>query len=199
MIMLAFIEGKIHSKELGALILEVNGLGYKIHTTENTINRIEVGNKTVIHTHLAVRDDELVLFGFNSIEELQMFHQLRSVSKIGPKVACGILSHFTPEELSKNIYEGSIGNIAKAPGVGKKTAERMVLELKDKLSKMDLSTEILEPTVQKENVVHRETIDALMSLGYTKQEGEKAVKSLNNKVLSVDEMIKESLKLLMKS
>lgn len=128
-----------------------------------------------------------------------MFHQLRSVSKIGAKVACGILSYFTPAELAQNIYEGSVGNIAKAPGVGKKTAERMVLELKDKLGSMDVSREPFEQTHPKENVIQRETIDALISLGYTKQEGQQAVKSLEKETLSVDEMIKESLKLLMKS
>ncbi|NBG88922.1 Holliday junction branch migration protein RuvA [Isachenkonia alkalipeptolytica] len=197
--MFAFIDGKIHSKDLGSIILEVNGIGYKVHTTENTINQVQVGEKTIIHTHLVVRDDEMVLFGFNSKEELKMFHQLRSVSKIGAKVACGILSHFTPEELTRNIYEGSIGNISKAPGVGKKTAERMVVELKDKLSAIDLASATVEPETQKEDVRHRETVDALMSLGYTKQEGQKAVKSLESETLSVDEMIKESLKLLMKS
>lgn len=199
MIMFEFIDGKIHSKDLGFIVLEVNGIGYKVNTTENTINQVHVGEQTTIYTHLALREDEMVLFGFNSKEELRMFHQLRSVSKIGAKVACGVLSYFTPNELAINIYEGSIGNISKAPGVGKKTAERIIVELKDKLAPMDLSTHHPESMAQKEDVVHQETIDALMSLGYTKLEGQKAVKSLDNKDLSLDEMIKESLKLLMKS
>lgn len=197
--MFAFINGEVQNKELGAIILEVNGIGYKIHTTENTLNQLKIGEKSIVHTHLAIRDDEMILYGFSSKEELQMFHQLRSVSKIGAKVACGILSYFTPAELAQNIYEGSVGNIAKAPGVGKKTAERMVLELKDKLGSMDVSREPFEQTHPKENVIQRETIDALISLGYTKQEGQQAVKSLEKETLSVDEMIKESLKLLMKS
>jgi len=197
--MFEFIDGKIHSKDLGFIVLEVNGIGYKVNTTENTINQVQVGEQTTIYTHLALREDEMVLFGFNTKEELRMFHQLRSVSKIGSKVACGILSYFTPNELTKNIYEGSIGNISKAPGVGKKTAERMIVELKDKLSVMDFSSDLPLPADLKEDIVHQETVDALMSLGYTKQEGQKAVKSLDDKNLSLDEMIKESLKLLMKS
>ena len=197
--MFEFIDGKIHSKNLGFIVLVVSGIGYKVNTTENTINQVHVGEQTTIYTHMALREDEVVLFGFSSKEELSMFHQLRSVSKIGSKVACGILSYFTPKELAIHIFEGSIANISKAPGVGKKTAERMIVELKDKLSTMDLSSEYTEPMADKEEIVHRETIDALMSLGYTKQEGQKAVKSLVDKDLSVDEMIKESLKLLMKS
>ena len=197
--MYEFIKGKIHSKDLGFIVLEVNGIGYKVNTTENTINQIQVGKETTIYTHLALREDEMVLFGFNTKEELRMFHQLRSVSKIGAKLACGVLSYFTPNELSKNIYEGSIGNISKAPGIGKKTAERMVVELKDKLSVMDFSTDEVLPLDHKGDVIGQEAVDALISLGYTKQEGQRAVKSLEEKNLSIDEMIKESLKLLMKS
>ncbi len=197
--MFEFIDGKIHSKDLGFIVLEVNGIGYKINTTENTINQVHVGEKTTIYTHLALREDEMVLFGFNTKEELRMFHQLRSVSKIGAKVACGILSYFTPKELAINIYEGSTANISKAPGVGKKTAERMIVELRDKLSAMDLTSDHSVPIAAKDDIVNQETIDALMSLGYTKHEGQKVVNSLENKSLSVDEMIKESLKLLMKS
>ncbi len=197
--MFEFIEGRIHSKDLGFIVLAVNGIGYKVNTTENTINQVHVGEQTTIYTHLALREDEMLLFGFNSKEELRMFHQLRSVSKIGAKVACGILSYFTPKELAINIYEGSIANISKAPGVGKKTAERMIVELKDKMSAMDLSSDHSDSVAHKESVVHQETIDALMSLGYSKQEGQKAVKLIDTMDLSVDEMIKESLKLLMKS
>lgn len=197
--MFEFIDGKIHSKDSGFIVVEVNGIGYKVNTTDNTINQVHVGEQTIIYTHLALREDEMVLFGFNSKEELRMFHQLRSVSKIGAKVACGILSYFTPKELAINIYEGSIANIAKAPGVGKKTAERMIVELKDKLSTMDIYSDNSEPMAHNVNVAHQETIDALMSLGYTKHEGQKALKSLDTKDLSVDEMIKETLKLLMKS
>lgn len=197
--MFEFIHGKIHSKDLGAIVLEVNGIGYKVHTTANTLNQVQVEETITLYTHLALREDEMVLFGFNSKEELGMFHQLRSVSKIGAKVACGILSYFTPEQLIRNIYQGSTGNITKAPGVGKKTAERIIVELKDKLPALDTTAELSEPIVEKENVKYYETIDALMSLGYTKQEGQKAVKSLGKNELSVDDMIKESLKLLMKS
>ena len=197
--MFEFIHGKIHSKQSGCIVLEVNDIGYKVNTTENSINQVRIGEKTTMYTHLVLREDEMVLFGFNTKEELQMFHKLRSVSKIGAKVACGVLSYFTPDELCKNIYEGSIGNISKAPGIGKKTAERMVVELKDKLPAVENDYSHVDLTHPQEDMTHQETIDALLSLGYTKQEGQTAINALKKHNLSVDEMIKESLKLLMKT
>lgn len=191
--MFEFIIGDIVNIREDYVVIQNNGIGYKVFTTMNTIFDLEMGKKDqLLYTHLNVREDGLFLYGFSTEEELDMFKMLLTVSKIGPKIASGILSGLSPKKLKMAIYSNDLTQLCKAPGIGKKTAERMVLELKDKIdvSSLDDVEEIVEP-------VDDEAVQALVSLGYTRFEVNRALKGLDSK-LSIEDIIKEGLKRLSK-
>lgn len=191
--MFEFIIGDIVNIREDYVVIQNNGIGYKVFTTMNTIFDLEMGKKDqLLYTHLNVREDGLFLYGFSTEEELDMFKMLLTVSKIGPKIASGILSGLSPKKLKMAIYSNDLTQLCKAPGIGKKTAERMVLELKDKIdvSSIDDVEEIVEP-------VDDEAVQALVSLGYTRFEVNRALKGLDSK-LSIEDIIKEGLKRLSK-
>lgn len=191
--MFEFIIGDVVNIKEDYVVIQNNGIGYKVFTTKNSIVDIEIGKKDqLLYTQLHVREDGLFLYGFSTEEELDMFNMLLTVSKIGPKVASGILSGLSPKKLKQAIYSNDLTILCKAPGVGKKTAERMVLELKDKIdiSNIDDLAEIFEP-------VDNEAVQALTSLGYTSYEVNKALNGLDSS-LSLEDLIKEGLKRLSK-
>ena len=199
--MFDYLRGEIVKKDLNSLTVDVHGIGYKIHTTAQTLESLRGVNEGTLFTHLNLREDEVILYGFSTEEELAMFHQLRSVSKIGSKVACGILSHYSPKELANLIQKGAVSMISKAPGVGKKTAERMIVELKDKIPQgllMDQSQSELSTDMNKDMDEDLEVLQALSSLGYSRQEGEKALKIIGVNELTLNQKIKEALKVLMR-
>lgn len=195
-VLLEYMRGEVTDIILDKIILEVNGIGYRINSTLNSTMNIKKGDRLTILTHLALKEDEINLYGFTTREELILFKQLISISKIGPKVATAILSTYTPQKLCACIINNDVSAISKAPGVGKKTAERIVLELKDKVDKIivDYGDVHIEEGILGDN----EVIDALMSLGYSRQEGEQALKAINNTNLPTEEKIKEALKWLVK-
>lgn len=191
--MFEFIIGDIVNIREDYVVIQNNGIGYKVFTTMNTMLDLEMGKKDqLLYTQLHVREDGLFLYGFSTEEELDMFKMLLTVSKIGPKIASGILSGLSPKKLKMAIYSNDLAQLCKAPGIGKKTAERMVLELKDKIdvSSLDDVEEIVEP-------VDDEAVQALVSLGYTRFEVKRALKGLDSN-LSIEDTIKEGLKRLSK-
>lgn len=194
--MFEYLKGTVVDVVVDRIIVEVNGIGYRINSTTNSASKVGKGDSATIYTHLVVREDELSLYGFTSIEELSMFQLLISVSKIGPKVASAILSTHTPSKLGAYILSNDIGLISKAPGVGKKTAERIVLELKDKIDKANVEYDYT--LFNDHNKDGDEAIEALVSLGYSKLEAEKAVQSVKDTSLATEEIIKNALKWLMK-
>lgn len=194
--MFEYLKGTVVDIIIDKIILEVNGIGYRINSTTNSVSKVKKGDQTAIYTHLVVREDELSLYGFTSTEELSMFHKLISVSKIGPKVASGILSTYTPNKLGAYILSNDIAAISKSPGVGKKTAERMVLELKDKIDKINVDYDYT--LFNDDNKDDDEAVQALIALGYTKVEGEKAVQAVKDTSLATEDIIKNALKWLMK-
>lgn len=191
--MFEFIIGDIVNIKEDYVVIQNNGIGYKVFTTKNSIMDIEIGKKNqLLYTQLHVREDGLFLYGFSTEEELDMFNMLLTVSKIGPKMASGILSGLSPKKLKQAIYSNDLTILCKAPGVGKKTAERMVLELKDKIeiSSIEDVTEIFERSDD-------EAVQALTSLGYSGYEVNKALSGLDNS-LSLEDIIKEGLRRLSK-
>ncbi len=136
--MFEYIKGTVADVAIDRIVVEVNGIGYRINSSTHSVSDAKRGDQVIIYTHLVVREDELSLYGFTSREELVMFQKLISVSKIGPKVASGILSTYSPSKLGAYILSNDVSAIAKSPGVGKKTAERIVLELKDKIDKVNV-------------------------------------------------------------
>ncbi|MFR3072169.1 MAG: Holliday junction branch migration protein RuvA [Paeniclostridium sp.] len=139
--MYSYIKGSIEEINLDSLVIEANNIGYKVNVSSNTLSDLKLGKEYKIYTKLIVREDDMSLCGFSTKEELNMFELLNSVSKIGPKVALGILSFATPKQIGAYIVSEDVAKMSKAPGVGKKTAERIILELKDKIDKKSIEFE----------------------------------------------------------
>ncbi|EQH79457.1 holliday junction DNA helicase RuvA [Clostridioides difficile DA00310] len=195
--MYSYIKGTVEEIYIDSIVVENNGIGYKINVSSNTIMNLQVGKATKIYTKLIVREDDMSLCGFVSREELKMFELLTSVSKIGPKVALSILSFASPAQLGAYILSEDIGKLSKAPGVGKKTAERIVLELKDKVDKNNIE---FEPTLlsQKPTLISQdESVDALVALGYTLSESKEAVQKCKKDGMNTEAIIKKALTYIM--
>ncbi|HSQ90370.1 Holliday junction branch migration protein RuvA [Romboutsia sp.] len=195
--MYSYIKGIIEEIHLDSIVIENNNIGYKINVSSNTIKDLQMGNMAKIYTKLIVREDDMSLCGFSTKEEMQMFELLTSVSKIGPKVGLGILSFASPGQLGAYILSEDIVKLSKAPGVGKKTAERIVLELKDKVDKNNIE---FEPNLLSQApiaVSNDEAVDALIALGYSSQEAKEAVDKCKKDGLNTEDIIKKSLTYIM--
>ena len=145
--MYSYIKGIIEEINLDHIVIDNNGIGYKINASANTIMKVKIGHECKIYTKLIVKEDDMSLCGFYDKEELKMFELLTSISKIGPKVGLGILSFASPRQIGAYILSEDIVKLSKAPGVGKKTAERIVLELKDKVDKNNVEFEATPPAI----------------------------------------------------
>lgn len=195
--MFAYIKGSLEVKTRGYVVIDVNGVGYKIFMSETAIEKIgEIGKNVKVHTYLKVREDDMSLYGFNTNEELRMFELLLQVSGIGAKSAITILSNITPSSFALAVITNDIAKIKALPGIGPKTAQRIILELKDKIKteeaiSEDKSININEQVIDNEKI--SEAISALQVLGYSKKEIEKAIQKVDNS-LSVEEIIKIGLK-----
>jgi len=176
-------------------IIENNGIGYIVFMPLRDINLLKEKNNVLVYTYFHVREDNISLYGFLDRESLNIFKMLISVSGVGPKAALSLLSNITPQEFILAVVSKDDKTLSKAQGVGKKLAQRIILELKDKFKDYDFETET-EARVEIDEDIKKEAIAALMSLGYTKQEAIDAVK--NVKANNVEDYIKCALKFLMK-
>ncbi|MBR3614151.1 MAG: Holliday junction branch migration protein RuvA [Clostridia bacterium] len=198
--MFAYIKGCLEEKSTNYVVIDVNGIGYKIFMSNISINEIgEIGDKVKVHTHYYVREDNISLYGFLTHEELKMFELLLSVSGIGAKSAIAMLSNITPAGFACAIISNNVALLKKIPGIGPKTAQRIILELQDKLKSEQELTKAEEQTEIKivnnnENV--EEAMQALQILGYNKKEIEKAFEKIANTDVSVEELIKKGLSIL---
>lgn len=199
--MLYNIRGKLTVSDVNFIVVECGGVGFKCFTTLNTVKNIgRTGDEVNVFTYLAVREDAMDLYGFASLDELNAFKLLISVSGIGPKAAAAILSELAPDRLAVCIASGDAKAITKAQGVGKKTAERVVLELKDKMGAItvgDTSDVVNSVASVSESSNSAEAVEALVALGYSQSDAAVVVGSMD-KSLSVDEMIRNGLKQLAK-
>ena len=206
-----YIKGELVMATLTMAVVDAGGVGYKLTISENTFRALpHRGDKppaVTLYTYLSVREDGIELFGFESERELSSFKMLISVSGVGPKAAMAILSLLTPEKFALAVCTEDKKTISKANGVGPKTAARIILELRDKLMKEtsideDLSTAVLDHSAEAAGAPARgkmsEAQDALLVLGYSRAEAQNALKSINVQALSIEEIIKEALKQLMK-
>ena len=198
--MLAYIKGTLEIKTKGYIVVEAGGLGYKIFMPESTIaNTGNIGDKVQIYTFMRVREDDVSLYGFLTNEELRMFELLLSVSGIGAKGALGILSNITPSQFALAVISNDVAILKKVPGIGPKTAQRAILELKDKLKKeQEISIAEGEETSNIEQVIKEdekvsEAISALQVLGYSKREIVEALQTIEVASLSVEDIIKKGL------
>ncbi len=198
--MLAYIKGILEIKTKGYIVVEVGGLGYKIFMPESTIAKAgNIGDKVQIHTFMRVREDDVSLYGFLTNEELRMFELLLSVSGIGAKGALGILSNITPSQFALAVISNDVAILKKVPGIGPKTAQRAILELKDKLKK-DQEIAVTEgeeassiEKVIKEDEKVSEAISALQVLGYSRREIVEALQNVELTSLSVEDIIRKGL------
>lgn len=194
--MYSYIIGVVTHKEEGKIALENNGIGYEINVSSQTMNSFEFENKPVkLFTYLVVREDEMSLYGFSCIEEKNMFLQLISVGGIGPKMAIGILSEISLSGLMSAIASEDLKTLCKIKGLGKKTAERLVLELKDKVNPMEA---IAMSAGANESFVEEQIVDdavaTLNGLGISKNEAYKLVKEVATKDMSLEEIITKVLR-----
>ena len=181
--MIAYIKGSLEDVTQGKVVIEQNGVGYEIQVPANLPEQLpSIGSELKLHTYLHVREDAMQLFGFLTKGDLEMFQLLITVSGIGPKGALGILSVLSAEDLRFAILAGDVKAISSAPGIGKKTAEKTVLELRDKVKLEDAFVQKLNNTVQKtantSQKAQQEAIEALVALGYSQTEALKAVRKV---------------------
>lgn len=195
--MIYSLNGILTHIEPGFAVVECGGVGFKCLTTDNTLRKLpKVGEKVRLFTHLNVREDALDLFGFSDEKELACFKMLISVSGVGPKAALSILSETTPEKFALYVASGDSKALTKVPGIGNKTAQRIVLELKDKVSSEQAALGFeQEPISASGNV--EEAVSALMVLGYSRTEASMAAAKVDSS-LPVEEIVRNALKLLAK-
>lgn len=197
--MFYYIEGKVALLEPGLAVIDCNGVGYACHTSQNTLAELKVGKTARLYTYLYVREDIVDLFGFVEPEELACFKMLIGVSGVGPKAAVAILSVAPPSRLSLSIITGDEKLLMQAHGIGKRIAQRIVLELRDKLSKEQLqngaSAEIATIAAKGSAVNHtQEAVAALMVLGYSQSEALQAMEGLQLEDAEAEDIIRQCLK-----
>lgn len=196
--MIASLRGKFLYSDATSVVIECAGVGYKCFVTKNTLYNLPSPNEEMfLYTHLAVREDAMDLYGFADLEELNAFKLITSVNGVGAKIGMAILSDFTPSQLILSIASNDAKTLTAAAGVGIKLAQRIVLELKDKVGNAVAGDSMNVSGVSKAvaNTSSAEAIEALVSLGYTKSDAASAVGRLDA-TLSTDELIKQALKVL---
>jgi len=189
--MYEYLNGVIADLGENYAVVDINGIGFRTICSQNTIKDLKVGKVTKIYTNLIARDDNVVLYGFSNKSELNIFKLLTSVSGVGPKVAMSVLSSLKTDELTLAIATKDFKELTRAPGVGKKTAERIVLELKDKINS---GSNIISAASSEDTDIIIQVVQALISLGYNYNEASMALSSIENKDKPVDSLIKEALK-----
>ena len=197
--MYAFIEGEVCEKLNGSLVLLASGVGWQLNCSNNTLQAAPpVGDKMRCYTYLSVREDAMELFGFATKEEKEMFLQLTAVSGIGPKTALGVLGAMPLRDLNLAILLGDVNALSRAPGIGKKTAQRIALELKDKISQADVSAAAVPsqgPAVSSlSSDAVTEAIEALIALGYSSTEARNAISQIKNQTDKPEELIRLALR-----
>ena len=196
------ITGNIVYADASSVAVECGGVAFRVSTSLNTLKKIAgIGSAATLYTYLSVREDALELFGFSDHTELEYFKMLIGVSGVGPKAAIAILSTFTPEDISFSIASGDVKRITGAPGVGPKLAQRIVLELKDKMSKLVpdkmSSSDFIQSVISEASGNKAEAVSALIALGYSQSEASAAVSALNPNE-TVEMLVKQALRQLMR-
>lgn len=196
--MIAFIKGRLADVQAGAVVLDVGGIGYRVQVPLSLLHRLpEQGDEVMLYTHLAVREDGMYLYGFREQDELDFFLKLLNVSGVGPKGALAILTIFSPGELGRAIRNEDVISLTRAPGVGKKTAGRIILELKDKVAGLAVEQDAAHDGGGREI----DAVEALEALGYSSVEARRAVKEARAKFSEeppVAELVRNALRLLVR-
>lgn len=188
--MIGFIKGTVRDVSGRSIIIETQGVGYEIFASTDTLARAKTDTPLALFTHLAVRDDALELYGFETRKELSFFQILITVSGVGPRSAVAIVSLGSIDAIKKAIGSGDVSYLTRVSGIGKKTAERIVVELRDKLASLGHNAAAGELDHE------AEALEALIGLGYSRDEARDALKKIPETITSTNEKIKEVLKLM---
>jgi holliday junction DNA helicase RuvA len=193
--MIGHLKGKVISSKPTRILLDVNGVGYAVNISINTFEKLSGSAEISLFIHTSVKEDSITLYGFSSESEKEMFELLISVNGIGPKIALGILSGIKTDDLKNAIYSSDISRIISVPGIGRKTAERMVLELKTKIDSVAIDRTSLKPDIRSE------AVSALCTLGYNIRTAEKVTSDVLSEfpASTIEELIRRSLAVLNKS
>lgn len=197
--MIGRLSGTLLEKQAPKLILDVQGVGYEVETSMNTFYKLpELGQPLTLYTHLTIREDAHLIFGFHDKIERHLFRTLIKVNGVGPKMALAILSSMTPEAFARSIELNDTKSLVNIPGVGKKTAERLLVEVKDRLSDLHapLTLTVHEASTVKDHLDQpmQDAIYALISLGYKPNEANRMIAKVQKEGLSSEELIRLSLK-----
>lgn len=200
--MIAFVRGTAVDMTENSVIVEAGGIGYEIYMTGTDLSQIHMGEEVKIHTYFNVREDAMQLYGFRSKDDLQMFKLLLGVNGVGPKAAVGVLAGITADELRFAILSDDVKTLSKAPGIGKKTAQKLILELKDKM-KLEDAFELKLAHEQEKAVAglgeisdgRQEAVEALIALGYSSTDALRAVRKVTDVAPDdVEGLLKAALK-----
>lgn len=197
--MISYIKGSLEYTAEGVIIVETGGVGYRIFVSPMTASTLpSLHSQVKIYTYMNVKEDNISLFGFNQMEDLSLFNKLLTVSGIGPKGALSLLGAMSSSQIIMAIITDDVATLSKAPGVGKKTAQRLVLDLKDKFKNEEFVQSITQDTSNEADLTaagdKAEAIEALLALGYTRSEAIKAVTSVCKDGMDTQALLKASLK-----
>lgn len=193
--MYEYIIGKVVSVKEDYIVLDNNGIGYRVYTSKNSLMNLKLDEDITMYIYYNLREDGVYLYGFTTEEELNMFNLLLLVSKVGPKVGLNILSTLTPNQIKLAILKNDANILCNAPGVGKKTASRIILELKDRVSQEEIleDEDIIIDDDEVEIAIH-----GIMSLGYSRNEVLKVINKMDTSKMVTEDIIREVLKRLSK-
>ncbi len=195
--MIGHLRGKLIHKEPPSLLIDVNGVGYELDAPMTTFYDLPaIGDSVTLHTHLVVRDDAHLLYGFSREAQRHLFRSLLKVSGVGPRVALAILSGLTVDEFVTCITTEDVARITRVPGIGRKTAERLIVEMRDKVQAEEGLTGGVKPTNADEVSLNPvgEAVGALMALGYKPNEASRLVRTVESDGLNTEEIIRQALK-----
>lgn len=194
--MIGFIRGQVAHMTTDFCLVDVNGVGYRIFVSLSALGKLRLGQDVLLYTSLQVREDAMLLYGFLSLPEQDLFNLLLTVSGVGPKVAMSILSAIEPNDFCLAIQQKKITTLTKLPGIGKKTAERMILELKDKVTPVaDSESDFIADETEADESVWQEAVQALCALGYSRNECLEVLKRKGQgEAGSVEDLIKWALR-----
>ena len=196
--MFYYLNGTVSLIDANLAVIDCGGVGYACATTNHTLSHLSVGSTAKLYTYLNVKEDAMDLFGFYTQNELSSFKMLIGVSGVGPKAALALLSSSTPDQLALAIVTGDEKILTAAPGIGKKIAQRIILELKDKMSKEDLSGIKVGKSGAQNGQKTSEALSALMVLGYSQQEIALALKGIDVDALPLEDIIRQALRKMVK-
>ena len=198
--MIAYLRGKVLATTLETVILDVNGVGYEVYCSGGAFRKVTVGQIAELHTYLQVKEDGITLFGFDSVKEKEIFLKLITVSGVGPKMGIGVLTSLSADEFAQAIATADVKRLSTVKGLGKKTAEKIVLELHGKISAAEVMSASGDTPAAAEMAPHRlsaadeEAVSALMGLGFTRTESAQAVKKARDLgAATVEEVIMKAL------